>query len=105
MGGPHDIMKMCMKLIAIGLILAVCSADLYDTPVPEEMISEEVDSAPEDSLVETSGTATNKAKFFFRRRFSWMSRRRSSRRCPPITRQRCPCGRVMKGRCPTSHCK
>merc|ERR1711959_669731 len=58
MGELHTtFMKMLIKLIAIGLVLAVCSADFDDTPVPEEMISEEVDSTPEDSLVETSDTA------------------------------------------------
>merc|ERR1711990_841913 len=96
----HDIMKMLMKLIAIGLVLAVCSAAFDDTPVSEEMISEEVDSTPEDSLVETSDTATNKA--------SWWGRRRRSRKpkpCAPTTRQLCRCGRVMKGRCPTGRCK
>merc|ERR1712010_302726 len=110
MGIPHNIMQMFMKLIAIGLLLAVCSADFDDTPVPEEMISEEVDSTPEDSLVETSDTATNKASFWGRRRFSWGARRRSKPKpkpkpCGPLTRQFCRCGRVMKGRCPTNHCK
>merc|ERR1711959_79232 len=64
----HNIMQMFMKLIAIGLLLAVCSADFDDTPVSEEMILEEVDSTPEDSLVETSDTATNKAGWWVRRR-------------------------------------
>merc|ERR1711881_507893 len=69
MGELHTtFMKMLIKLIAIGLVLAVCSADFDDTPVSEEMILEEVDSTPEDSLVETSDTATNKAGWWVRRR-------------------------------------
>merc|ERR1712188_337569 len=48
MGNSHTtFMKMLIKLIAIGLVLAVCSADFDDTPVSEEMISEE---APELTL-------------------------------------------------------
>merc|ERR1712164_95334 len=47
MGEHTTFMKMLIKLIAIGLVLAVCSADFDDTPVSEEMISEE---APELTL-------------------------------------------------------
>merc|ERR1712057_52609 len=47
MGEHMTLMKMLIKLIAIGLVLAVCSADFDDTPVSEEMISEE---APELTL-------------------------------------------------------
>merc|ERR1712025_204518 len=47
MGEHTTFMKMLIKLIAIGLVLAVCSADFDDTPVSEDMISEE---APELTL-------------------------------------------------------
>merc|ERR1711977_472086 len=55
MGEHTTFMKMLIKLIAIGLVLAVCSADFDDTPVSEEMISEE---APELTLSQSPREGT-----------------------------------------------